>query len=114
MEEHPDSYQGREKSLEAFNLCLDFRLACCGPSHTSVAAVLHKLGLLYFYMEEHIHALDLLLECLSIFLKAGSDYDKLKELWIDVGKVHQALGHYEDAKSSFQEAELIKTSRTCK
>lgn len=109
IEEQADCLSWTEKSLESFNLCLDFRLVCYGPSHSAVAAVLVKLGMLYSSMDEHTHALDLLLESLSILLKTRPDSEELKEVWIAVGKIQKALGHHSDARSSFQEAELIIT-----
>jgi tetratricopeptide (TPR) repeat protein len=108
VEEQADCLHWKEKSLDSFNLCLDFRLICFGPSHYAVAEVLHKLGTLYSSMDEHSHALDLLLESLSILLKTSPDTEELKAVWVALGKTHKALGQYDDARSSFQEAELMK------
>jgi tetratricopeptide (TPR) repeat protein len=96
----------REKSLEAFNLCLDLRRRCCGASHPSIASALYKLGVIYSSMDEHASALDLLLESLSILMFASPDSDELRDVWLAIGKAHQALGHAKEAESSFQEVAL--------
>jgi tetratricopeptide (TPR) repeat protein len=82
-----------EKSVGAFDLCLDLRRRCCGVSHSSVGSTLYWLGLLYSAVEEHEYALHLLHESLSILMCTSPGSNELKDVWLAVGKAHQAIGH---------------------
>lgn len=97
------------KSLESFHYCLDIRRETFGSSHPSVASVLYKLASIYCSFGEHQYALDLLLEAVSILL-CGSPGDDvaLIDVWTAIGKVQQALGQTDEARSSFEEAERLK------
>lgn len=104
-------FEDKAKSSEAFYFCLDRRRGCLGSNHPDVAGVLRKLASIHSSVGEHQNALDLLLEAVSIFLATSPGETtkiNLIELWTAIGKVQEALGHAEEAQSSFQEAEQLK------
>jgi hypothetical protein len=102
-------FQDAVKSLESFHYCLDVRRECLGSHHPSTAEVMFKLASLHTSFREYEYALQLLVEVLSILLTAEKEDKKgLIQVWTSLGQVQQALGHTEDAKSSFFEASQVK------
>jgi tetratricopeptide (TPR) repeat protein len=103
-------FENRAKSMEAFHFCLEIRRACFGSSHPAVASVLYKLASIHSSFADNEYALDLLLEAVSILLCDSHEGNNcgLIEVWSAIGKVQEALGEREEARSSFQEAEQLK------
>jgi tetratricopeptide (TPR) repeat protein len=107
-------HDSKVKGMESLHFCLNLRRTCFGSNHRSVAIVLTKLASVHAYFLESQYALDLLLEALAIFLIDSSPEESeenksaLIEVWNAMGRAHQALGHDEDAQSSFTEALKLK------
>ena len=99
-----------EQSLEAFHFCLQVRRTCFGSNHPVVARTICMLASLHVSADDHECALHLLLEALFIFLTVTpDDHSSLFNVWIAIGNTQQALGFAEEADSSFQEAEQLKS-----
>ena len=97
-----------DRSLEALHSCLDIRRMYLGSDHASVAELLHQLGNLHWSRREYYYANELMVEALSILLvDPGADKDRLKQVWMDLAKIQDALGDKEDAKSSRNEAQKL-------
>jgi tetratricopeptide (TPR) repeat protein len=100
-------FDDRDKCVEAFQMCLELRRYCYGSIHPSVASVLYKLASIHFSQGEKVYALDLLIEVLSILQSTGGHPKELVEIWYTVSRVQEALGQFEEAESSYNEASSL-------
>lgn len=93
-----------DKSLQAFQLCLEVRRMCLDSEHRDIGRVLYHMAAVFSSMGDFLMSLDCLQEALGVYLSNGPDDLHLFNVWTALGAIQQLVGRVEDAASSFQEA----------
>jgi tetratricopeptide (TPR) repeat protein len=97
------------KALQAFQMCLDFRLLVFGTDHPTVASAFFNLASVHATLGDLESAENLLLEALAILQFNCPQKSHLRHVWIALGKVQKSLGEVAESKSSLEEASSLGT-----
>lgn len=93
-----------DKSIQAYDACLDLRKRCYGPEHPAVQSALCALLSVYMSIGDHETSSQLLEEALAIEWVLDSTSTRLFAFWAELGRIKLGMGLVDDATSCFEEA----------
>jgi hypothetical protein len=94
-----------QRSADAFEQCLEWRIYCLGSSHLDVPATMYCLARVHMMMgDDYIYAVTLLNEALSILLVDYPNHmNSIVAVWKELARAQFKIGELDDAESSLKE-----------